>query len=135
LRTDLNAAPANAGFGVAMDPGADPGLARQISNLFQIALPDGKNLTGTDDETVMVAVNLRGQCFYDNHLVQDEELKTQLARRLKIAARDSRKLTLLLRMDKDAKYQVFARLSELASEAGITKVIMVQRPTMFGAQP
>jgi biopolymer transport protein ExbD len=95
LRSDLKTVPGNAGFSVAMEPGADPSLARQISNLFQIELPDGKNLAGTDDATVMVAVNFRGQFFYENGLVQDAELKTELARRLKIAARDSKKLTLL----------------------------------------
>jgi len=135
LRTDLKTVPGNAGFSVAMEPGADPSLARQVSNLFQITLPDGKNLTGTDDATVMVAVNFRGQCFYENRLVQEAELKTELGRRLKIATRDSKKLTLLLRMDKAAEYQVFTRLSGLAYEAGITKVLLVERPAMFGPQP
>jgi biopolymer transport protein ExbD len=135
LRNDMKTAPGNASFGVVMDPGADASLARQVSNLFQITLPDGKNLTGTDDATVMVAVNFRGQCFYENHLVQDAELKTELARRLKMAARDSKKLTLLLRMDKAAEYQVLTRLEGLASEAGITKVLLVQRPPTFGPQP
>jgi biopolymer transport protein ExbD len=135
LRTDLKAVPAKAGFSVALEPGADPSLARQVSNLFQITLPDGKNLTGTDDETVMVAVNFRGQCFYENRLVQDAELKAELIRRVKVAARDSKKLTLLLRMDKAAETQVFTRLSGLAYEAGITKVLLVERPPMFGGQP
>jgi biopolymer transport protein ExbD len=135
LRSDLKTVPGNAGFSVAMEPGADPSLARQISNLFQIELPDGKNLAGTDDATVMVAVNFRGQFFYENGLVQDAELKTELARRLKIAARDSKKLTLLLRMDKAAEYEVLTRLEGLAHEAGITKVLLVQRPSTFGAQP
>jgi biopolymer transport protein ExbD len=135
LRSDLKTAPGNAGFSVVMDPGADLSLARQVSNLFQITLPDGKNLTGTDDETVMVAVNFRGQCFYENRLVQDAELKAELARLLTNATRDSKKLTLLLRMDKAAEFQVFTRLSGLAYEAGITKVLMVERPPMFGGQP
>jgi biopolymer transport protein ExbD len=135
LRTDLKTAPGNEGFSVAMQPGADPSLARQVSNLFQITLPDGKNLTGTDDETVMVAVNFRGQCFYENRLVQDAELKAELGRRLKDAARDSKKLTLLLRMDKAAEYQVLTRLEGLAHEAGITEVLLAERPPMFSAQP
>jgi biopolymer transport protein ExbD len=135
LRTDLKSVPAGAGFSIAVEPGANPSLARQVSNLFQIALPEGKNLTGTDDATVMVAVNFRGQCFYENRLVQDAELKTELMRRVKIAARDSKKLTLLLRMDKAAETQVFTRLSGLANDAGITKVLVVERPPMFGGQP
>jgi biopolymer transport protein ExbD len=135
LRTDLKTVPGDPGFSVALEPGADPSLARQVSNLFQITLPEGKNLTGTDDATVMVAVNFRGQSFYDNRMVQDAELKAELASRLKIATRDSKKLTLVLRMDKAAEYQVFTRLSGLAYEAGITRVLMVQRPAMSDAQP
>jgi biopolymer transport protein ExbD len=135
LRNDLRTVSGDAPFSIAAEPGADPRLVRQVSNLFQITLPDGKNLTGTDDETVMVAVNFRGQCFYENRLIQEPELKAQLAQRLKIAKRDSKQLTLLLRIDKAAEYEVFTRLSELAYEAGITKVITVQRPAMFSGQP
>jgi biopolymer transport protein ExbD len=135
LRSDLKTVPANTDLGIAVQRGADLSLARQVSNLFQITLPTGKNLVGTDDATVMVAVNFRGQLFYENHLVKDAELKTDLAQRLKIAARDSRKLTLLLRIDKGAEYQVVAHLYELAYEAGITKVLTVQRPGMFSGQP
>jgi biopolymer transport protein ExbD len=135
LRTDLKTLPGNPSFSVALEPGADPSLARQVSNLFQITLPDGKNLTGTDDATVMVAVNFRGQCFYENHMVQDAELKAELASRLKMATRDSQKLTLILRMDKAADYQVFTRLSGLAFEAGVTRVLMAQRPATFDRQP
>jgi biopolymer transport protein ExbD len=135
LRNDLRTVPGNQGIAVALEHGADPGLARQVSNLFQITLADGKNLTGTDDETVMVAVNFRGQYFYTNSLVQEAGLKSELSWRLKQAARDGRKLTLLLRIDKAAEYQVVAHLYELAHEAGITKVLIVQRPPMFSGQP
>ena len=135
LRTDLRTAPGNSGFGIHMESGADPSLGRQVSNLFQIMLPEGKNLSGTDDATVMVDVNFRGQCFYENRLVQDADLKAELSRQLKIAARNSKKLTLILWMDKDAEYQIFTRLSALAYEAGITKVLLAERPPMFSVQP
>jgi biopolymer transport protein ExbD len=135
LRNDLRNVPTNLAFSVAMEPGADVGVARQVSNLFQITLPEGRNLTGTDDETVMVAVNFRGQCFYENRLIQDADLKKELAGRLKTAARDSKRLTLLLRIDKAAEYQVFAHLSDLAYEAGIRNIITVERPDMFSGRP
>jgi biopolymer transport protein ExbD len=135
LRADLKTLPGSAAFSVKMEPGADPTLARQVSNLFQITLPEGKNLTGTDNATVVVAVNFRGQCFYENRMVQDAELKTELARRLKNAARDSKKLTLILRMDEAADIQVLTRLEGLAREVGITEVLRAERPAMFGGQP
>ncbi len=135
LRADLKALPGNVSFTVRMEPGADPALARQVSNLFQISLPEGGNLAGTDNATVVVAVNFRGQCFYQNRLVQDAELESELARRLKIAARDSKKLTMILLLDKAAENQVQARLFELARHAGISEVLLAERPPMFGGQP
>jgi biopolymer transport protein ExbD len=135
LRTALKTWPGAAGFSVVLEPGADPNLARQVSNLFQITLPDGKNLTGTDNPTVVVAVNFRGQCFYDQRMVQDAELKTELARRVQIAARHGKSLTLILMLDKAAENQVQTRLFELAHEAGIAEVQLAERPPTFGPQP
>jgi biopolymer transport protein ExbD len=135
LRTDLKTWPGTAGFSVAMEPGADPDLGRQVSNIFQITLPDGKNLTGTDNPTVVVAVNFRGQCFFDQRMVQDAELKSELERRVKIAARDAKSLTLILMLDKAAENEVQTRLFELAREAGIAEVELAERPPTFGPQP
>jgi len=128
LREDLKTAPANRGFKVMMQPGADPGLGQRVSNLFQITLPGGLNLGGTDNATLVVAVNFRGQCFYENRLVQDAELKAEFARRLRMAARDARKLTLVLLIDKATEYQVVARLEELAREAGIADIQQAGQP-------
>jgi len=128
LRTDLKNSPGNGEFKVTVQPGADPGLGEKVSNLFQITLPDGMNLAGTDNATLVVAVNFRGQCFYENRLVQDAELRGEFTRRLKLAARDARKLTLVLLMDKATEYQVLTRLEELAREAGITDIQQAERP-------
>jgi biopolymer transport protein ExbD len=135
LRADLQAAPGSAGFSVTAQPGADPAVAGQISNLFRITLPNGKNLTGTDNERVVVEVNFRGQCFYENQLVQDWELKAKLAARLKTAARNSKKLTLILWMDKAAEIQVLTRLEGLASDVGITEVLRAEQPPVLGGPP
>jgi biopolymer transport protein ExbD len=135
LRADLKSVPGNTAFSVREESGADKNLALRVSNLFQITLPDGKNLTGTDNATVMVAVNFRGQCFYENRPVQEAELKAELGRRLKNAMRDSKKLTLILQLDKAAENQVQTRLFELAREVGITEVLLAGRPPVFGGQP
>jgi biopolymer transport protein ExbD len=135
LRTALKTWPGTAGFRVALQRGADPDLARQVSNLFQIILPAGKNLTGTDNVTVEVAVNFRGQCFYENRMVQDTELKAELARRVKNAARDAKGLTMILMLDKAAEIQVLTHLSDLAHEAGVAEVEMAEQSPTFGPQP
>jgi biopolymer transport protein ExbD len=128
LRADLKTSPGNGEFKVILQPGADLGLGERVSNLFQITLPTGLNLAGTDNATVAVEVNFRGQCFYENRLVQDAELKAEISRRLRLAARDSRKLTLVLLIDKATEYQVVTRLEELAREAGITDILQAGQP-------
>jgi biopolymer transport protein ExbD len=134
LRADLKIVPGQAGFHVAVEPGADLAVARQVSNLFQISLPEGRNLRGTDNATVVVAVDFRGQCYYENQWVQDSELKAKLAARLK-TLRDSKKLTMILLMDKATEIQVLTRLEGLASEVGITEVLRAERPAVFGGPP
>jgi biopolymer transport protein ExbD len=135
LRSALRSRPGDGPFSVKVEPGADPKLAQEVSNLFEITLPDGKNLVGTDNAKVVVAVNFRGQCFLDNRPVQEAELNVELRRRLQMAARDSRKLTLVLWMDRAAEYQVLARLWTLAGQAGISEVLLLERPAPFEGRP
>ncbi len=135
LRNDLKTWPSSTDFSVALEPGADSDLAGQVSNQFQITLPVGKNLTGTDNPTVVVAVNFRGQCFYENRLVQDAELKNELARRVKSAARDGKSLDMILMLDEAAEIQVLNRFFELAREAGIAEVLLAGQPMTLGSPP
>jgi len=134
LRSDLRAWPGD--LSLKVEPGADPAIAQAVSNLFEITVPDGrKGLAGTDNATVAVAVNFRGQCFLDNRPVQDSELTGELARRVNIAARDSKKLTLVLRMDKAAETQVLTHLCALADAAGVAEVELAERPAIFDGRP
>ena len=103
LRSALQALPGDGPFSVKVEPGADPKVAQQVSNLFEIALPDGEYLVGTDNARVVVAVNFRGQCFLENRPVQEAELNVELRLRLQTAARESRKLTLILGWQKRPK--------------------------------
>ena len=134
LRADLRAWPGE--VGVQAEPGADPRIAQAVSNLFEITLPDGKKgLAGTDNATVVVAVNFRGQCFYENRPVQDAELTSELAGRQKNARAAGKRLTLILRMDKAAQTQVLTHLCALADAAGISEVELAERPAIFDGRP
>jgi biopolymer transport protein ExbD len=130
---ELKNAPGNQPFRLQVEPGADPGLVEQVRGLFQVRLPDGDHLTGTDNPTVIVAVNFRGQCFFENRPVQEQELKDELRRRLQEASRASKKLTLVLWADKAAENEVVMRLYRLAREVGITEFLLAERPSAFAA--
>jgi biopolymer transport protein ExbD len=130
---DLKNAPGHQPFRLQVEPGADPKLVEQVRGLFSVQLPDGDNLAGTDNPTVVVAVNFRGQCFFENRLVQEPELKSELRSRLLEATRASKKLTLVLWADKSAENEVIMRLYRLARDAGITEFLLAERPSIFAA--
>jgi len=99
-----------------------------------IQLPDGDPLAVTDNPTVIVAVDSRGQCFFDNKPVQEAELKAVLKSRLRSAVLQSKKLTMVLWADKAAANEVITRLETLAHGAGVTEVLLAERPAAFGPQ-
>lgn len=134
--SDLKNAPVGQPFRLLAESGADPKLVQQVRDLFQVQLPtnDIGNLTGTDNPTVIVAVNFRGQCFFENKLVEEAELKEALRQRLLETSRASKKLTLVLWADKSVENGVVMHLFRLAREAGITEFLQAEQPaSVFGA--
>jgi len=118
-----------------IESGADARLVEKVRDLFAIRLPVGniKYLTGTDNPTIRVAVNFRGQCFFENRQVHDPELKAELRHRLEETSRASQKLTMVLEADDAADNAVVMRLFRLARDAGITECILAERPSIFAA--
>jgi len=133
LRAGLKSAPGDEPFQLVAEPGADQKLVEQVRGLFQVQLPDGDNLTGTDNPTVIVAVNFRGQCFFENRLVQERELKEQLRKRVQEVSRESKKLTLVLWADMAVENETLTRLYHIARDAGITEFLLAERPRVFAS--
>jgi biopolymer transport protein ExbD len=132
---DLKNAPGGQPFRLQVEPGADAKLVEQVRGLFQVQLPtnDIVNLTGTDNPTVIVAVNFRGQCFFENRPVQEQELKEELRRRLQETTRASKQLTMILAADKGAENAVVMRLYRLARDVGIKEFLLEEQPNPFRA--
>ncbi|MGD0815829.1 MAG: hypothetical protein ABSA83_19730 [Verrucomicrobiota bacterium] len=132
---DLKNAPGDQPFQLQVEPGANPRLVEQVRGLFQVQLAtnDIVNLSGTDNPTVVVAVNFRGQFFFENRPVQERELKKELRRRLQETSRATRKLTLVVWADKAAENEVVMRLYRLARDVGITEFLLAERPSPFAA--
>lgn len=100
-----------------------------------INLPEGGHWPGTDNPTVVVAMDANGQCFFQNRAVGGTELLAALKSRAQTTARQSKSLTLVLWADKAATQEKVAQLEWLARQAGITQVLLPQRDTVFGQQP
>jgi biopolymer transport protein ExbD len=99
-----------------------------------IQLPVGDPLAVTDNPTVVVSVDSGGQCFFENKPVEESQLKAELKSRLRSAALQSNKLTLVLLADKAARQEIITRLETLAQTAGITEVLVGVGPAPFGPQ-
>jgi biopolymer transport protein ExbD len=99
-----------------------------------IQLPTSGSLAVTDNPTVVVAVDSGGRYFINNKPVEPAELRTEFKNRLRSAALQSKKLTLVLYADKAASNEVMMRVETLAQAAGITDVLVVARPLSFGPQ-
>lgn len=91
-----------------------------------IELPQSGNLPGTDDPTVVVAVDATGQLYFDNQIVTSESLETGLRRSVN---RASGNLTLILKADKEVSYGRMIEISLIAESAGISQVLLATRHT------
>lgn len=90
-----------------------------------IQLPEGPETAGVTNTTVTVAVDARGQCYYLNQLVEEDELGRGLERVVR-SARDP--VTLVLLADRRVENEVLVRLLNLARAAGIREALMATRP-------
>jgi biopolymer transport protein ExbD len=143
LRTALAKSAAGPPFDLRADPDTPPKTAARASNtvnsIFQIQLPGGpRNLIGTDNPIVMVAVNFLGQYIYDNKIVEERELKAGLRERLQEAASESKELTLTIAADEQANWKDVKRLAQWAREAGIKETVLAEwpdKPSVSPAQP
>ncbi len=143
LRAALQNSPAGPPFDLQVDPATPPKAAARAANavnqIFLVHLPAGRrNLIGTDNPTIMVAVNFLGQYFYDNQIVGEQELKAGFTNALQAAARQSRQLTLTIAGDEQVKWDALTRLAQWAREAGIKETILAEwldQPAAAAAKP
>ena len=132
LRADVKQAPAGA-VSLLVRPGANPKVVEEVRDWFRVTPPlTGSGGAGTDNPTAVVAVNFRGQCFYENRMVEEKELVAALQKRLQEAAQQSKRLTLVLWVDKTAEVQVETHLCDLALSIGIKDVMLAEQPAAFG---
>ncbi len=79
-------------------------------------LPVADELPGTDRPTVSVAIDSSGRLYYENQVVEENQLRTRLNQAAKASAEP---LTLLVHADKAVPYERVVQVSLLARQAGI----------------
>jgi biopolymer transport protein ExbD len=84
----------------------------------RLELPSGNNLPGLDKPSVAVAVDRNGRLYFENHLIDEEELRSRLQEAVQAAAEP---LTLVIQADRAATREMLMRLAMLARDAGISQ--------------
>ncbi len=98
----------------------------------RVELPLGEDLPGTDQPTIAVAVDARGQFYYENQLVRTNELLSQLQEAVK---KSPEPLTLVVQADKSVAYEKLIGLGLLTAKAGITNMLYATLPRVFTNAP
>ena len=89
-----------------------------------LQLPVANDLPGTDNPTIAVAIDGNGRLFFENQGIEENQLRG----RLRQAAKESPKLTLLVQADKSVTYDMLIRLTLLARDAGISQAWLATLP-------
>jgi biopolymer transport protein ExbD len=90
-----------------------------------LQLPVADDLPGTDKPSVAVAIDANGRLYFENQLIEEEEL----SRRLSQAVRESKvPLLLLVQADKAVTYDRLIRLTMLGRKAGIASAWLATLP-------
>lgn len=87
--------------------------------------PIADNLPGIDKPTVALAVDAGGNLYFDNQIVSERVLATQLRAATNTAHLP---LTLVIHADKTVTYQTLVHLSLLARYCGITNLWLATLP-------
>lgn len=94
---------------------------------IQLPEADGPALPGLAKPSAMVVMDLNGQLYYENQVIEELELR----KRLKAAVKKNRDLVLIIQADKSVRLDAFFRLSKWAGEIGIREVLMAARSPVY----
>ena len=130
---------------IQAEPAANLDTVRQVASLAKdlklrtdlpggrLELPVSESLLIVTNQTLVVAVNLGGEVYFQSQVVPVEHLRARLA----AAIRDPKNPpTLVVLADKHVEYNVVAQVGSAARAAGIQQVSLAARPPRFPvAQP
>jgi biopolymer transport protein ExbD len=94
-----------------------PGVALQ--------LPSANGLPGTDKPTVSVAIDQSGRLYFENQIVEEEQLTNRLSQ---AASASPEALTLVVHADRAVTTETLLRVTLLARSAGITNGLLATLP-------
>ncbi len=90
-----------------------------------VQVPLAKDLPGTDQPTIAIAVDAGGRYYFANQVIAASKLKSAL---LTAVHKSREPLTLVVHADKAVTYEQLVRLTLLAHEAQIQNVLLATLP-------
>jgi biopolymer transport protein ExbD len=87
----------------------------------RINLPEAANVPGTDQPTITVAMDANGQYYFQNQIIGAADLKQRLVQATEQAPEP---LTLVIMMDRAARFDDILALQLLARDAGLPEVLI-----------
>ncbi|HEV2391020.1 MAG TPA: biopolymer transporter ExbD [Verrucomicrobiae bacterium] len=98
----------------------------------RLQLPYAGDLPGTDKPTVSVAVDSGGRLYFEDQIIDENQLRG----RLREAAKQSpQPLTLLVQADESVSFKSLIHLTLLARDAGIPEAWLATLPRPLGPHP
>lgn len=90
-----------------------------------INLPEGGEVPGLTNATVVVAVDARGQLYYQNQLAQESEVRRAIET---MVGRGQGPVTLVLMADRAVPGDMIVRLVQLGRASGVRDAVLATRP-------
>ena len=99
---------------------------------LSLKLPVASDLPGLTQQSLVVAVTANGNCYYENQIISDNELKVKLRSARRPTAPPP---TLVLQADRDLRSERLVELCMIAREIGMDTFIAVRPETRPLASP
>ena len=135
LRAELKKIPPSGRLTVLPGTDAPAELTSAVRGLLRIRPPSAAHLPALDAPAIMVAVNARGQLFFNSQMMTEDRLVTELTNQLAFARRQSMDLTLIIVEDEDVDSQVLIHLCDLAEDIGFKQVVLGTQAPPFSGGP
>ena len=94
----------------------------------RVELPRSEGLPGTDQATVAVGVDASGRYYFENQVVDRNQLRARLQQ---VSKKSRGPLTLVVQADKAVTEESLLNLAMLAGSAGINDLLLATLPPLF----
>ncbi|MDB6024676.1 MAG: hypothetical protein JWM68_899 [Verrucomicrobiales bacterium] len=134
VRMELKKLPVDETVFLQVDSGAPKEVSARVRQVLSVSvdLPSADNLSGTENRTLVLAINLGGQFFFQNELVREDQLRDRLQ---KAKGNAKEPFTLVVLADKSTTDETIVRIGEIAQQADIRELLLAGTPKRLTPGP